>query len=57
MLPAAALQDVTLLAENWKVAPSPIVAVAGEMMGAGGVVPEPTGTVSELLCQVPGLFT
>lgn len=56
MPPASVLQDVTLVAENCCVPPSPTVAVAGEMMGAV-VVPEPTGTVSELLCHVPGLLT
>jgi len=57
MVPASALQLVTLLAENCNVAPRPKVAVAGEITGAGVVLVAPTGTVSELLCQVPGLFT
>ena len=55
MLPASALHDVTLFAENCCVAPNPTLTVAGETVGGGGV-PEPTATVSELLCQAPGLF-
>ncbi len=57
IVPASALHAVTLLAENCSVAASPTVTAAGEIIGAGCVDPEPTETVSALLCQVPGLFT
>jgi hypothetical protein len=58
MEPYNALQEVTLLAENCCVPPSATVAVAGVTTGAGVLtVALVTGTVSELLCHVPGFET
>ena len=57
MDPATAFQDVTLLAENCCVVPSPTVGADGDTTGAGVETAFLTGAVSALLGQNPGLAT
>ena len=60
IVPAPALHDVTFEAENCCVPLSATVALAGETTGVGVAGADGallfTGTVSELLCHVPGLL-